>query len=35
LFSSKNQFIDGFVYPLRGGIFELKYLDFDIVVRNG
>lgn len=35
ILSSKHQTIDGFVYPLRGGIFELKYLDFDIVVRNG
>ena len=34
-FSPKQQFQDGFIYPLRGGIFELKYEDFDIVVRNG
>lgn len=33
-FSPKQQFQDGFIYPLRGGIFEFKY-DTDIEVRNG
>lgn len=34
-FSPKQQFQDGFIYPNRGGIFELKHFDHDIVVRNG
>lgn len=34
-FSPKQQFQDGFIYPIRGGIFEIKNIDFDIVVRNG
>ena len=34
-FSPQQQFQDGFIFPNRGGIFELKHLDFDIVVRNG
>ncbi len=33
-FSPKQQFQDGFIYPLRGGIFEFKY-DTDIEARNG
>lgn len=35
MFSPKQDFTDGFVFPKRGGIFELKHLDYDIVVRNG
>tara|TARA_A200000159_G_C7331801_1_gene343311 strand:- start:1032 stop:2897 length:1866 start_codon:yes stop_codon:yes gene_type:complete len=35
MFSPKQEFINGFVFPKRGGIFELKHLDYDIVVRNG
>ena len=34
-FSPKQQFQDGFIYPLRGGIFEFKHDNYDIVVRNG
>jgi len=34
-FSVRNQFTNGFIYPNRGGIFELKYPEIDIVVRNG
>lgn len=34
-FSVRNQFTNGFIYPGRGGIFELKYPEIDIVVRNG
>lgn len=35
MFSPKQDFLDGFIFPNRGGIFELKYLNYDIVVRNG
>ena len=35
MFSPKQEFTNGFVFPKRGGIFELKHLDYDIVVRNG
>ncbi len=34
-FSPRQQFQDGFIYPLRGGIFEFKHSNYDIVVRNG
>jgi hypothetical protein len=34
-FSVYNNYEDGFVYPPTGGIFELKYEDFDIRIRNG
>jgi hypothetical protein len=34
-FSVYNNYNNGFVYPPEGGIFELKYEDFDIKVRNG
>ena len=34
-FSVYNNYNNGFVYPPHGGIFELKYEDFDITVRNG
>ena len=34
-FSSKDQYEDGFVFPTRGGIFEIKYPELDITVRNG
>lgn len=34
-FSPITQFEKGFVFPLKGGIFELKYPELDITVRNG
>ena len=35
MFSPKQEFLNGFVFPKRGGIFELKHVDYDIVARNG
>ena len=35
MFAPKQEFFNGFVFPKRGGIFELKHLDYDIVTRNG
>ncbi len=34
-FSPLTQFENGFIFPIRGGIFELKYPELDITVRNG
>ncbi len=34
-FSPRQDYIDGFIFPHRGGIFELKHLEYDIVARNG
>ena len=34
-FSPKQDYTDGFIFPHRGGIFELKHLEYDIVARNG
>ena len=34
-FSVYDNYENGIIYPSTGGIFELKYEDFDIKVRNG
>ena len=34
-FSVYDNYEHGIIYPPSGGIFELKYEDFDITVRNG
>jgi hypothetical protein len=34
IFAVFEKYEDGIVYPPRGGIFELKYADFDIVIAN-
>jgi len=34
LFSVKDSYEDGYIYPPNGGLFELKFSMFDIVVRN-
>ena len=34
-FSSRENYVDGIVYPPKGGIFELKYPSFDIEIVSG
>jgi len=34
-FTTRHQYESGFIFPKKGGIFELKYEELDVVVRNG